>query len=307
MDLNQFIVQLVGQKMQASIHSFQVVSMSTFLVVGANGSVASEVARLLAAQGHSVRKGTSRAATEAGQVHLNLLTGSGLTEALSGVDGVFLFAPPGHVNQDELLIPVIDAAKAQGVRKLVLMSAMGANADPSAPLRKAELHLEASGLAWNIIRPNWFMQNFNTFWLHGIQTQNQILLPLGQAKGSFIDTRDIAAVAATLLGTDAHANRDFDLTGPEALDHDQVAAILSKETGRQIGYQDITPEAMQAGLLGAGLPAPYVGFMLLILSYFKAGYAERVTDSVSQVTGQAPRSVAQYAHDHRASWALPAN
>ncbi len=197
---------------------------------------------------------------------------------------------------------LIDAAKAQGVRKVVLMSAMGANADESAPLRKAERHLEASGQAYNIVRPNWFMQNFNTFWLHGIQTQNKILLPVGAAKGSFIDVRDIAAVAARLLTSDTFAHRDFDLTGSEALDHDQVAALLSRETGRTITYQDIPPAAMLDGLLGAGVPRPYAEFLLLILGFFKAGYAERTTDAVLQITGRAPRRFEQYAHDHRAAW-----
>ena len=89
-----------------------------------------------------------------------------------------------------------ESVAATGVRKLVLMTAMGANADEAAPLRKAEVHLIQSGLAYNIIRPNWFMQNFNTFWLHGILNGGTIALPVGQAKGSFIDARDIAAVAA---------------------------------------------------------------------------------------------------------------
>ena len=102
-----------------------------------------------------------------------------------------------------------DAAKAAGVRQLLMLSAMGANADDSIPLRRAELHLERSGLAWNVIRPNWFMQNFHTFWLHGIQTHGQIFLPVGDAKGSFIDTRDVAAVAAKLLSSDSMLNRLF--------------------------------------------------------------------------------------------------
>ncbi len=84
-------------------------------------------------------------------------------------------------------------------------------------------------------------------------------MPVGQAKGSFIDTRDIAAVAAELLSSDTYDGRDFDLTGLEALDH-EVAAILSKETGRDIRFQDITPEAMLEGLLGADLPRPYAEF-----------------------------------------------
>ena len=276
--------------------------MSTFLVIGASGTVGSELSRLLEAQGHAVRRATSRAPSAAGQVQVDVVARRGLVEAMAGADGAFLLAPPGHANQDELLVPLIDAAQAQGVRKAVLMSAMGANADESAPLRKAERHLEASSLAYNIIRPNWFMQNFHTFWLHGIQAQSRILLPVGRAKGSFIDARDIAAVAAQLLTGNDFVNREFDLTGPEALDHDQVAAILSRETGRTITFQDISPEAMREGLLGAGLPLAYAEFMILILGFFKAGYSERTTDAVQQITGRAPGRLERYAHDHRAAW-----
>ena len=278
--------------------------MSRTLVVGANGTVGSELVRLLRAAGHNVLKATSRTVTDpATEVHLNLVTRAGLDTALQGVSKVFMLSPPGFTNQDELLIPVVDAAKAHGVQKIVLMSAMGANADDNAPLRKAELYLERSGLAYNIIRPNWFMQNFNTFWIQGILQQGKILLPVGTAKGSFIDARDIAAVAARLLTSDEFSNRDFDLTGPVALDHDAVAAILSRETGRAIAFQDIPPAAMLDGLLTAGLPRPYAEFLLLILGFFKAGYSERTTDAVAQILGRAPGSFEQYAKDYRAAWA----
>lgn len=277
--------------------------MATTLVIGANGTVGSELVRLLAHSGQTVRKATSRPVADAAdEVHLNLVSGAGLDQAFAGVDQAFLLAPPGYTNQDALLIPAIAAAKAQGVRKLVLMSAMGANADEAAPLRKVEVHLQGAGLAWNIIRPNWFMQNFNTFWIQGILEQGTIFLPVGQAKGSFIDARDIAAVAAQLLASPALDNQEFDLTGGQALDHDQVAAVLSQETGRSIRYQDIAPEAMRGALLQAGLPAPYAEFLLLILGYFKAGYSERTTDAVQSILGRAPGTFAQYAKDYRRAW-----
>ncbi len=276
--------------------------MATILVVGANGTVGSELSRLLAAAGHTVRKATSRTPTAPDQVHLDLVTGQGRDAALAGVDAAFFLAPPGHTRQDQLLNPLVDAARAQGVKKVVLMSAMGANADEAAPLRMAERHLEASGLAFNVIRPNWFMQNFNTFWLHGILMQGQILLPTGDAKGSFIDARDIAAVAAELLLSDRFNGQDFDLTGAEALDHHQVAALLTQATGKAIGYTEIPPEAMREGLLAAGLPADYAEFLLTILGYFKAGYSERTTGAVQTITGRAPRTLAQYAADYKAAW-----
>jgi uncharacterized protein YbjT (DUF2867 family) len=276
--------------------------MSRILVIGASGTVGSELSRQLAAAGHTVRRATSRPPEAPDQVPVDLLGGQGLGEALGGMDAAFLLAPPGHVNQDALLKPAIDAARAAGVGKVVLMSAMGADADENAPLRKAERHLEASGLAWNVIRPNWFMQNFHTFWLHGIREAGTIALPVGRARGSFIDTRDIAAVAARLLTQRGREGQAFDLTGAEALDHDEVAAVLARETGRAIRFQDITPEAMRQGLLAAGLPGPYSEFLVTILGYFKAGYAERTTPAVAEITGQAPRRFAAYAHEHRAAW-----
>ena len=276
--------------------------MSRILVVGASGTVGSELSRLLTAQGETVIKATSRPPSATDQVQVDLVSQVGLKAAFQGVDRAFLLAPPGHANQEALLAPLIEEAKARGLKKVVLMTAMGANADENAPMRKAERRLETSGLAWNIIRPNWFMQNFNSFWLHGIQTAGQIFLPVGAAKGSFIDARDIAAVAARLLTSEAFANCDFDLTGARALDHAEVAAILSRATGRTIGFTDITPEAMLQGLKGAGLPEDYAAFLVLILGFFKAGYSERTTDAVLQITGRPPRTIEQYAADHRASW-----
>jgi uncharacterized protein YbjT (DUF2867 family) len=277
-------------------------TMARILVVGASGTVGSELSRLLAHQGHDVRRGTSKAPTEPGQVALDVVGRAGIAEAFEGVARAFLLCPPGFTNQDELLKPLIDEAGRRKLEKVVLMSAMGANADENAPLRKAERHLEQAGVPYHIIRPNWFMQNFQTFWLQGIVGQDKIFLPVGNAKGSFIDTRDVAAVAASLLTRDDVTEREFDLTGPEALDHHQIAAILSREVGRTITYEDIPPEAMRAGLLGAGLPADYVEFLLLILGFFKAGYSEHTTGAVESILGRRPITFEQYARDNRAAW-----
>lgn len=277
--------------------------MTTTLVIGAKGQIGSILVPLLAAQGQTVRSATSRAASNPLEVQVNMATGEGLSSALAGADQLFLMAPPGFANQHELLIPAIDAARQAGVRKVLMLTALGSDADDGIPMRRAEMHLERSGLAWNVIRPNWFMQNFHTFWLHGIQTQGQILLPAGNAKGSFIDARDIAAVAAKLLSGDEFVNAAHDLTGSESLDHAQVAAILSNAAGKTIGYTDIPEDAMRQGLLAAGLPADYAEFLLVILAFFKAGVADRITTTVRHITGHEPIRMEQYAQDFKAHWA----
>lgn len=276
--------------------------MSTVLVLGARGQVGSALVPLLQAAGHTVRQASSQAQPAAGQVPVDLVSGRGLAEAMAGADAAFVMAPPGFVPQNALLDPAIDAARAAGVGKVVLMTALGANADEAIPMRQSERRLEASGLAWNVIRPNWFMQNFHTFWLQGLRQDGVLRLPLGSAKGSFIDVADIAAVAAALLTRRDLDNQAFDLTGPQALDHDAVVAILSRVTGRSLRYEDIAPDAMRQGLLGAGLPADYVEFMLVILDAFKAGHAAGLTDAVERITGRAPRRFEDYAQAHRAAW-----
>lgn len=276
--------------------------MSKILVVGANGTIGSVLVKNLQAQGADVLAATSKAAAGPGQVHLDLSTGAGIEQAFDGVDKAFIMAPPGLSEQHTLLAPLIEKAREKKLSKVVLLSAMGANAVESSPLRQAELHLEGSGVPYNIVRPNWFMQNFNSYWIEGILKANAILLPVADARTSFIDARDIAASVAALLQGDALANRDFDLTGSESLTHAEVAGILSDVTGKAIYFENISPAQMLDNLLKAGLPREYSEFLVEILGFLRQGYAERVTNAVEEITGRAPIRFEQYARDYRQAW-----
>jgi uncharacterized protein YbjT (DUF2867 family) len=282
--------------------------MKHYLIVGASGTVGSLVAKKLASQGvfiHALTSQRERAGQIEGNirwVYADLKTGRGVTDAFAGVDRAFIFAPPGYVPQDEIISPLIQEAVRNKLEKVVLMTALGANAVDTAPLRVAEIELERSGLKFNIVRPNWFMQNFNTFWIQGINEHNKILLPTGKAKGSFIDVRDIADVVVRLLDTDDLNNQAFDITGSQSLDHDQVAEHLSGVTGRKITYQDIPPEDLRKGLLAAGLPADYVDFLLLILGFFAMGYSAHTTNSVKDLLGRDPIRFEKYLEDYKQAW-----
>ncbi len=275
------------------------------LVVGASGVVGSEIVKQLQAKGVPVRTTSSKAAGNKNGVEtakVNLLTGEGLSSAFEGVERAFFLSPSGYADQYKNLSPLIQEAKRRGLKKVVLMTAMGANAVETSPMRRAEIELEKSGLTYNIIRPNWFLQNFHTFWIHGIKAQGKILVPAGEAKVSFIDTRDIAAVAAELLTTSKFDNQALDLTGGEAVDHGQVAKALSQVSGKTIGYQSVDPAPFKQGLLAAGLPEDYSDFLLMIFGFLREGYSARVTDSVQAVLNRKPLTVAQYAADHRLAW-----
>lgn len=276
------------------------------LIVGARGTVGTELTKLLNNQGYQTRLTTAKPVTAGTRewVHLNLVSGEGVHAAFEGVDRAFFLSPPGYTDQYKLLSPLIQEAKRRGLKKVVLMTAMGANANEASPFRRAEVELEKSGLAYNIIRPNWFMQNFNSFWIKQINEQNEIQVPGGNAKVSFIDARDIAAVAAKLLTSSTFDQKDFDLTGFESHDHAQVADAISKATGRKIRYAENSPQEFKGNLLAAGLPEDYADFLVLIFGFLKEGYSSGVNNHVKDITGQQPRSLKQYVDDFKDSWKL---
>lgn len=147
---------------------------------------------------------------------------------------------------------VREAAKV-GVSRIVNLSAMNAEQDDSLPLRKVEKFIETCSLEYTLLRPNWFMQNCNGYLAESIKT-GQISLPAGNSKVSFIDIRDIAAVAVAILTTDNYTNKAYTLTGPRAIDHQEMATLLSAAAGKNIQYVSISEEDMRAGLETEGWP-----------------------------------------------------
>ncbi|GBF51717.1 NADH(P)-binding protein [Leptospira ryugenii] len=277
-------------------------------VYGAKGSVGSDVVRFLTEKGVEVlggtrepKEGEKRAGLQ--WVYADAKNPSKGTEVLKEVEAAFFLSPPGHMNQHEILGPWLEAAKSYGLKKVVLMTAMGIEyAPPETPFRKLELFLESSGIPWNILRPNWFMQNFQTYWIGGILSQNKIFFPGGDAKASFIDTRDIAKTAAALLTSDRQNNQAFTLTGPEALDHNQIAKEISKVTGKNIEYVNISPEEFKKGLVSAGLSPEYSDMLVYIAGVLREGQAALVNDAVKSITGSDAISFAKYASDNQSVW-----
>jgi uncharacterized protein YbjT (DUF2867 family) len=269
------------------------------LVVGASGT---EIVRLLRTTGHSVRITTGKPAADPDSVRVNLITGEGLEAAFAGIERAFFLSPGGHADQYRILSPLVAKAKAAGLNKVVMMTAIGVEHNPEAPMRRAEIELEKSGIAYNIIRPSWFMQNFNTFWVHGIKAQRQIRLPVGEGKAGFIDARDIASVASMLLTEDTLKNRSFTLTGADSLTHAEVARHISAALGQTISFIDVDPEELKQALLGGGVPADYVEFLLMLLGFLKAGFTAAVTDSVREILGRPPISFTSYARDFASAW-----
>lgn len=273
----------------------------TILVLGATGNVGRPLVKALLAQGETVR-----AASRAGKpvegaegVAFDYADPAGFGPAFEGVDRAYVMLPAGHVAAKELLLPVVEAAAARGV-KMVFQSVFGVEADDSIPYRQVEIAIETSGVPYVILRPNWFADNFHTYWKAGVD-HGGIAVPAADGRSSFIDVRDIAESAAAALTTDRFDGRAFNLTGPAALGYAEAAAILSKTVGRPIAYQPVEDEPFIALLAGAGVPEDYARLLTSIFYPVRQGWTAAVTGDVEALTGRPPRSVETYAADNAAA------
>lgn len=270
------------------------------LVLTANGNVGRPLVRALLAKGEDVRAATRSGAPVEGApgVAFDFDDPSTYPAAFEGVDRVFALAPTGTLEVTARLLPVVEAAAARKA-KVVLMTALGVDADEAIPYRQVERALERSGTAFVILRPNWFADNFHTFWKAGID-RGQIAVPAADGKSGFIDARDIAESAAAALTTDRFDGRAFNLTGPQALGYGEAAAILSQVTGKPIAYTPLSDEAFISILTGTGMPPAYAAFMAWLFHPVREGWTARVTGDVETLTGHAPRSLETYARDNAA-------
>jgi uncharacterized protein YbjT (DUF2867 family) len=218
--------------------------------------------------------------------------------ALAGVERVFLLTRQSR-KQPQWERSVIDAAARAGAHQLVKLSVF--RADPDSPLQIARQHslaeqaLAQSGLAHTILRPVFFMQN-----LLALVREGRLSSAAGDGRVAMIDARDVAAVAAAALTSGGGNGEIHTLTGPEALSFDEVATILSQQTGARIRHVRVSPEALRAASVRAGLEAWFADDLAKLHTMLAAGYEDIVTDSVLAVTGEPPRTRARFAADHGA-------
>lgn len=180
-----------------------------------------------------------------------------LTTALQGVDKLLLISSsevgqrtPQHRN-------VINAAKAAHVKFIAYTSLLHAN---TSPLGLADEHvatekmLADSGIAYALLRNGWYTENYlasaPAALEHGV-----FIGAAGEGKIASATRTDYAAAAARVISEDGHAGKIYELAGDEGWTLSQLAAELTKQSGKKVVYQNLSEADFAAALKGFGLPA----------------------------------------------------
>lgn len=276
--------------------------MKTLLLTGATGSIGGEVLRCLSGQNHSLRalvRDVSKAQNLA--PHAQLVAGdfadiSSLEKALSGVDAAFLVSA-NTPDQRDLELNFVRAAHASGVRRLVKLSVMAAGAIPDSPFqvlhREVEREIEDLGFDFTHLRPNMLMQNMRWF-LPTMRESGAFFHILGDTPVSHADARDVAEVAARCLTENGHENRAYTLTGAEALNFSQVAALFSQALEKPVQYVDVSAAQMKAARAANGEPEPYLDAEIALFQAWNRGFGSEITDEMPRILGRNATTFAQF-------------
>ncbi len=284
----------------------------SILITGATGNIGTELAKQLSAQKipfralvRSIDKAMDLAALEGAE----LVTGdfndpASLANALKGIKRAFLLTNSTE-QAESLQLNFVTAARAAGVAHIVKLSQLAASLD--SPVRFLRYHaavecrIRQSGLAYTFLRPNLFMQGLLVF--HDpILYQGKFFAPAGNAKVSTVDIRDIAAVAAAALTQNGHEGKIYDLTGPEALTHAQMAAGLSESLGHMVQFVDVTPADMRQAILAVGFPQWQADGLIEDYAHYSRGEASLLSPAIQEVTGRAPYDFRTFADDYKGAF-----
>ncbi len=141
------------------------------------------------------------------------------------------------------------------------------------------------------LRPSWFMQNFTGTHAHARSIRDEGIIWTATETGrvGFVDAEDIAAVAVRALTDEQAPNTDLVLTGPEALGHDDIAAIITEVTGRPVVHRRLSYRQMRDRLT-AEVPVEFAAMLADLDRAIAGGAEDRVTDTVHRLTGRPPRA-----------------
>jgi uncharacterized protein YbjT (DUF2867 family) len=278
------------------------------LVTGATGQIGGALIRLLANDSSLQIVAAARNPQKARDLGVQVVMfdydrEETLAPALEGIDSVFMLT--GYtVDMLKQSHAFVNAAKKAGVKYIVHLGAPG---DDSTKIghwtwhQFVERYIEWSGISFTHLRPELFMQNLLGYGGGEAERSDVIRHYVGEASISWVDTRDVAAVAAVALQhPENHAGKTYHL-GYEAKTYAEIAEVLTKVVGQKFTSESRPPEEFLEQMLAAGAEPAYMRCVYQNWIDYAARAipgADAVYDNFFELTGRQPKTWAEFARDY---------
>jgi uncharacterized protein YbjT (DUF2867 family) len=284
--------------------------MPKILVTGATGNVGRAVVDGLQACGaeftaavRDIVRGPAGLPPLTPVVAFDFLDASTHAGAFAGIDRLFLVRPPELDDIDRQIMPALRAGQAAGLRHITFLSLQGVEENSIVPHHRLEQRIVQMGFERAFLRPSFFMQNLSTIHCAEIRDRDEIFVPAGSGRTSFVDVRDIAEIAVRTLCEPGHENVAYELTGRDAPNYFEVASLLSDALGRSIRYANPSlPRFIWRKWRTEHVALKYVLVMSALYTVCRIGKAARVTSEMEDLLGRPPRSLSQFVQNTRAVW-----
>lgn len=227
-----------------------------------------------------------------------------LPAAFSGIDRLLIISTDAVDTlgtRTRQHIAAIDAAEAAGVKHIAYTSLTSPYPDPTNPIADSHFWTEArlarSNVTWSSLRNNQYTDYLIPGAQHAMAT-GQLFHAAGTGRRAFVTREDCAAAAVGAL-LDAEGRRVFDISGPEALSGDDLAALYTGFAGRAVAGQSVPADGLVAGLISGGVPPEMAAVLARFDTDTAQGYLGIVTGHFAELTGRAPESVASFLSRNR--------
>jgi uncharacterized protein YbjT (DUF2867 family) len=224
-----------------------------------------------------------------------------LETAFRGIDKAVLITPE-ETTMVAMTRRLVQAAERADVKHVVRVSFIHADKGVGGPLlawhREAEKIVTESPVPSTILRPNSYMQNFLTMYAPSIHVRGSFYTPMGSGRISYIDARDVAGVAVRVLLSGGHEGAVYDLAGPESLTHDEIAAVLTRETGQAIRYIDVGENEACAALHRRGASDALVEALCELWLAMRRNEFAAPQPGVQDILGRPTRRFDEFVREH---------
>jgi len=176
--------------------------------------------------------------------------------ALEGIDRLLLISGSEIGQRARQHGNVIEAAKKAGINWIVYTSLLHADSSTlslAGEHQATEKLLKESGIVNTLLRNGWYTENY-TGSIAGALGAGAFIGSAGEGKIASATRADFAEAAAVAISDESNKGKVYELAGDEPYTLADLAAEISKQTGKDIPYNDMPENEYAQILKSVGLP-----------------------------------------------------